>query len=178
MSSREELPYYSRRGRSAELLPAGSQRGLQRGRGGQVPDLTLPLLRPWASGVISLSLSFLLLKLEQRDDLVLPTGVKMKGSTRCEVPGTQLVSKIWAEKSLSSRRTQMPPLHCIASCGRVFLSSHCFVTLSNPFRDARPPNPPAQSLHYTGAADGGRGWCYMHMYVLLCDHHSTQVTCI
>lgn len=72
-------------------------------------------------------LSFFIPKLGQRGNLALPTGVKKKGGAIWAVSGIQLVSRIWAEKSLSSNAT--PTLHL----------QQCSVTLSDSFRDARSP---------------------------------------
>lgn len=78
MSSQQELLCCSRRGRSAELSYQPPRTAAEAERA-ECQSWLYYLLRPWASWVSSLSLSFLILKLEQRDNLTLPTGVKMKG---------------------------------------------------------------------------------------------------
>lgn len=134
MSSWRELPYPSRRGRSEELLPAASQDSCG-GRGGEIPVFILPLKRPWANGIPS---QFIHPQIGSEGQSSFATGVKMKGGAIWTVSGIQLVSRMWAEKSLSSNAT--PTLHL----------QQCSMTLSDSFRDAGLPQHTTLGLQWWG----------------------------
>lgn len=93
------------------------------------------LKRPWANGIPS---QFLHPQIGSEGQSSFATGVKMKGGAIWTVSGIQLVSRMWAEKSLSSNAT--PTLHL----------QQCSMTLSDSFRDAGLPQHTTLGLQWWG----------------------------